>query len=124
MLKSHIPIIIENNKELELKFSSTKTYKGITATAGGFYGPQGRVLRLPVQDSELNAKINSFNYNGQKISNLEMETSAIYGLSKLLGHNAISMNAIIANRTNEVFSENPDKVIEDLILYTIDRIIN
>jgi uridine phosphorylase len=53
-----------------------------------------------------------------------METSAIYGLSKLLGHNAISMNAIIANRTNEVFSENPDKVIENLILYTIDRIIN
>ena len=59
-----------------------------------------------------------------KISNLEMETSAIYGLSKLLGHNAISMNAIIANRANEVFSENPSKVIEDLILYTIDRIIN
>jgi len=77
-----------------------------------------------VQDSELNAKINSFIYNGQKISNLEMETSAIYGLSKLLGHNAISMNAIIANRANEVFSENPDKVIEDLILYTINRIIN
>tara|TARA_B100000809_G_scaffold25461_1_gene22355 strand:+ start:8963 stop:9832 length:870 start_codon:yes stop_codon:yes gene_type:complete len=122
--KKPFPIIIENNKELELKFSSTKTYKGITATAGGFYGPQGRVLRLPVQDSELNTKINSFNYNGQKISNLEMETSAIYGLSKLLGHNAISMNAIIANRTNEEFSENPDKVIEDLILYTIDRIIN
>ena len=122
--KKPYPIIIENNKELELKFSSTKTYKGITATAGGFYGPQGRVIRLPVQDSELNAKINSFNYSGQKISNLEMETSAIYGLSKLLGHNAISMNAIIANRTNEVFSENPDKVIEDLILYTIDRIIN
>ena len=122
--KKPYPIIIENNKELELKFSSTKTYKGITVTAGGFYGPQGRVLRLPVQDSELNAKINSFIYNGQKISNLEMETSAIYGLSKLLGHNAISMNAIIANRTNEVFSENPNKVIEDLILYTIDRIIN
>jgi uridine phosphorylase len=77
-----------------------------------------------VQDSELNTKINSFHYNGQKISNLEMETSAIYGLSKLLGHNAISMNANIANRKNEVFSENPDKVIEDLILYTIDRIIN
>ena len=121
--KKPYPIIIENNKELELKFSSTKTYKGITATAGGFYGPQGRILRLPLQDSELNTQINSFNYNGQKISNLEMETSAIYGLSKLLGHNAISMNAIIANRANEVFSENPDKVIEDLILYTIDRII-
>jgi len=64
--KKPYPIIIENNKELELKFSSTKTYKGITATAGGFYGPQGRILRLPLQDSELNTQINSFNYNGQK----------------------------------------------------------
>ena len=122
--KKPYPIVIENNKELELKFSSAKTYKGITATAGGFYGPQGRILRLPLQDSELNTKINSFNYNEHKVSNLEMETSAIYGLSKLLGHNAISMNAIIANRTNEVFSEHPNKVIEELILYTLEKIIN
>lgn len=122
--KKPYPIVIENNKELELKFSSAKTYKGITATAGGFYGPQGRILRLPLQDSELNTKINSFNYNEHKVSNLEMETSAIYGLSKLLGHNAISMNAIIANRTNEVFSKHPNKVIEELILYTLEKIIN
>ena len=123
-VKKPYPIVIENNKELELKFSSAKTYKGITAPAAGFYGPQGRILRLPLQDSELNTKINSFNYNEHKVSNLEMETSAIYGLSKLLGHNAISMNAIIANRTNEVFSEHPNKVIEELILYTLEKIIN
>ncbi len=60
----------------------------MTATAGGFYGPQGRILRLAIQDNDLNKKIDSFNFNGIRITNLEMETSAIYGLSKLLGHNA------------------------------------
>jgi len=122
--KKCFPLVVSNSKSLEDKITSEIIYKGMTATAGGFYGPQGRVVRLPIKDSNLNNKIDSFNFNGIRVANLEMETSAIYGLSKLLGHNAISMNAIIANRTNEVFSKNPDKVIEDLILYTIDRIIN
>ena len=94
----------------------------MTATAGGFYGPQGRVLRLALQDAELNTKIDSFNFNGTRVTNLEMETSAIYGLSKLLGHHACSMNAIIANRATGDFSTNPKKVVEDLILYTIDKL--
>ena len=117
------PIVISNSLELERIFESKQTYKGITGTAGGFYGPQGRVLRLAIQDSELNNKMNSFLYNGLRISNLEMETATIYGLSKLLGHNALSLNAIIANRANGTFSKNPAKTIESLILYTLDRLV-
>ncbi|GAA4270293.1 nucleoside phosphorylase [Hyunsoonleella aestuarii] len=116
------PIIIENSTKLEGKLYSKNTFKGITATLGGFYGPQGRVLRLALQDSSLNNKIDSFNFNGNKITNMEMETSAIYGLSKLLGHRAVSLNAIIANRSNGTFSKNPSKVIENLILYTLKKI--
>lgn len=118
------PLIVSNSKALEDKITSKIIYKGMTATAGGFYGPQGRVLRLPIKDSNINDKINSFNFNGIRVTNLEMETSAIYGLSALLGHDACSMNAIIANRALESFSENPDKVIEDLILYTLNKIVS
>jgi uridine phosphorylase len=121
--KKAFPILIENSKELEAKISSDKVFKGITATAGGFYGPQGRVLRLPIEDSNLNHKIDSFNDNGNRITNLEMETSAIYGLSKLLGHHAVSINAIIANRANGTFSDNPGKVVADLINYTLDKLV-
>lgn len=121
--KKSYPLIVSNGKPLENKLLSDKVYKGITATAGGFYGPQGRVLRLPLQDAELNHKIDSFNYNNNRITNLEMETSAIYGLAKLLGHNAASMNAIIANRANGTFSEDPYKVVNDLIVYTLDKLV-
>ena len=121
--KKAYPIIIENSKELETKLFSEQTYKGITATAGGFYGPQGRVLRLPLQDPNINKKIDSFNYNGNRITNLEMETSAIYGLSKLLGHHACSMNAILANRAIGTFSANPKQLVEKLIIYTLDKLV-
>ncbi|CAL2092475.1 uridine phosphorylase [Tenacibaculum sp. 190524A05c] len=117
------PIIIANSHELEDKLSSNETFKGITATAGGFYGPQGRVLRLPLQDPDINKKIDSFNFNGNRITNLEMETSAIYGLSKLLGHNALSMNAILANRANGTFSAEPGKIVAELIEYTLDKLV-
>lgn len=121
--KKPYPLVIANSKTLENKLFSKKVHKGITATAGGFYGPQGRVLRLELQDSKLNKKIDSFNHNGNRITNLEMETSAIYGLSKLLGHNAVSMNAIVANRASGTFSEHPNKVIDDLIIYTLDKLV-
>lgn len=116
------PLILENNAGLEEKFESDQTFKGITATAGGFYGPQGRVLRLPLEDPILNDKIDSFNHKDLRITNLEMETSVIYGLSKLLGHNALSINAIVANRANGTFSNNPGLVVENLIKYTLERI--
>jgi len=119
--KKNSPIVISNSKKLENKLSSEIIFKGMTATAGGFYGPQGRVLRIPIKDSDLNHKISSFVYDEIRVTNYEMETSAIYGLSKLLGHNACSMNAIIANRSLGEFSQNPVKVIEDLIIYTLDK---
>ena len=122
--KKAAPIVISNSTKLEKKLDSDQLFKGITATAGGFYGPQGRVLRLALQDAELNHKIDSFNFNGNKITNLEMETSAIYGLSKLLGHNACSINAIIANRANGTFSNNPGKVVADLIEYTLEKLVD
>lgn len=121
--KKAYPIVVSNGKKLENKLMSDVVFKGITATAGGFYGPQGRVLRLALQDSNLNNKIDSFSYKENKITNLEMETSAIYGLSKLLGHNAASMNAIIANRANGTFSETPSKVVADLISYTLNKLV-
>ena len=117
------PLVIENSQILEDKLSSKIIYKGMTATAGGFYGPQGRVLRLALQDAELNAKIDQFQHNEMRVTNLEMETSAIYGLCKLLGHNACSMNAIIANRANGTFSKDYNKVVEDLILYTLNKLV-
>jgi len=116
------PYIVENSQELENKLVSDKVFLGCTATAVGFYGPQGRVLRLAIQDPSLNNKIDNFEFNGTKITNLEMETSAIYGLAKLLGHNACSMNAIIANRANGTFSENPYKPVEELIIYTLEKL--
>lgn len=116
------PYIVKNSIELEKKLISDKVFSGITATAGGFYGPQGRVLRLAVQDPNLNHKIDSFNFNGIKITNLEMETSAIYGLAKLLGHHAVSMNAIIANRANLTFSNDMYKAVDNLIEYTLNKL--
>lgn len=116
------PYIVKNSASLAKKLTSEKVFVGVTATAVGFYGPQGRVLRLPIQDPKLNSKIDNFNYKGVKITNLEMETSAIYGLAKLLGHKACSMNAIIANRANGTFSKNPYKAVEELIVYTLNKL--
>ena len=117
------PYIIKGSESLIQKLRGSEVFEGFTATAPGFYGPQGRVLRLAIQDPKLNNKIDKFIYQGTKITNLEMETSAIYGLSRLLGHNALSMNAIIANRANGTFSKDPYKVVEGLIQYTLDKLV-
>lgn len=116
------PYVVKNSSTLEKKLISDKIFSGITATAGGFYGPQGRILRLPIQDKNLNDKIDTFSYNSLRITNLEMETSAIYGLSRLLGHRAVSMNAIIVNRANLTYSQDPYKTIENLIQYTLEKL--
>jgi len=121
-LRKGRPYFIQNSPWLEEKLSSDRTFKGITGTAGGFYGPQGRVLRLAIQDPELNHKIDNFTFNNYRITNFEMETSAIYGLAKLLGHHAVSLNTIIANRANGTFSEDPYAAVDQLILYTLDKL--
>jgi len=116
------PYIIACSEKLEKRMESNRIFKGITGTAGGFYGPQGRVLRLNIQDENLNSKMDSFNYNGNRMTNLEMETSAIYGLGKLLGHNCLSLNAIIANRASGTFSEDPYKAVDELIAYALGKL--
>ena len=116
------PCIVACSEALKNKFDSNQIHKGITGTAGGFYGPQGRVLRLGIQDPSLNSKMDNFNFNGIRMANLEMETSAIYGLGKLLGHNCLSLNAIIANRANGTFSEDPYKAVDALIQYALDKL--
>ena len=116
------PYVISCSEKLEQLIESDKIHKGITATAGGFYGPQGRVLRLEIQDKNLNSKMDNFKFEGNRITNLEMETAAIYGLSKLLGHNALSLNAIIANRATGTFSEDPYKAVDELIKYTLEKL--
>jgi uridine phosphorylase len=121
-LRKGMPYIISCSEMLEKKIESNQMHKGITATAGGFYGPQGRVLRLDIQDPNLNDKMVNFDYENHRITNLEMETAAIYGLGKLLGHNCLSLNAIIANRASGTFSEDPYKAVDALIAYTLDKI--
>lgn len=116
------PYVISCSEKLEQLIESDIIHKGITATAGGFYGPQGRVLRLGIQDKNLNTKMDNFQFEGNRITNLEMETAAIYGLSKLLGHQALSLNAIIANRATGTFSEDPYKAVDELIKYTLEKL--
>lgn len=116
------PYAVRCSEKLEKLIGSERMHKGITATAGGFYGPQGRILRLGIQDNELNGKMDNFSFGDDRITNLEMETAAIYGLSALLGHNALSLNAIIANRASGTFSSDPYKAVDELIAHTLDKI--
>lgn len=117
-----MPYAFSCDSDLASRLGNASVFTGITVTADGFYGPQGRVLRLPLQDAHLNDKMASFNYEGLKITNFEMETAAIYGLAKLMGHKAISMNAIIANRAAGTFSKNAHKTIEKLIEHTLENL--
>ena len=121
-VKKGKPYAISCSEKLEKLIESDTIFKGITATAPGFYGPQGRILRLEIQDGELNNKMDNFNFEDHRITNLEMETAAIYGLSALLGHNALSLNAIIANRASGNFSEDPYKAVDALIKYALDKL--
>ena len=116
------PYIIKGSEILEKRLESSIIHKGITATAGGFYGPQGRVLRLGIQDAELNSKMDNFTFEDERITNFEMETGAIYGLGLLMGHQCLSLNAIIANRASGTFSSDPYKAVDALIAYTLDKL--
>lgn len=97
--------------------------QGITLTAGGFYGPQSRRLRLQPKYPALLDKIQTISWEGLNVTNMEMETSAIYGMCSLLGHDALSFNAIIANRITKTFSKNSKKTVDDLIENVLDFLI-
>ncbi|MBN2667697.1 MAG: nucleoside phosphorylase [Bacteroidales bacterium] len=113
------PYLVDASKVLVDKMQGENYQKGITISSNGFYGPQGRVLRLATADSNLNDKIHQFEYKGRKISNYEMESSALYGLSQLLGHNAVTVCLIIANRItkNSVSDYHPlmKKLVKDIL---------
>jgi uridine phosphorylase len=97
-------------------------HQGITVTCPGFYGPQGRVLRLGVRNPQLIDRLTEFRFGQHRIANFEMETSAIYGLGKMLGHHCLSLSAIVANRINKQFSKDGDATIEKLIKNALEII--
>lgn len=115
------PYIVKASDSL-LKNIGEGMYQGVTATANGFYGPQGRSLRLMPSVPDLNEKLNKFSFGGHRITNFEMETSALYSLCGLLGHHAVTVCAIIANRFAKTYSEDYNIPVDALIVKVLDRI--
>ncbi len=120
-LHNHIsqPYISSANTSLLKNFVSG-FHQGITVTCPGFYGPQGRILRLGLSNPELVNRLTQFSFGQHRITNFEMETSAIYGLGKLLGHQCLSINAIVANRVAKQFSKDSKAAVDKLIVKTLD----
>lgn len=116
------PYVVDCSEKLFNKVFNQETISGVTISAPGFYGPQGRVLRLPLADPDLNEKIRNFSYNNFRITNFEMECSAIYGLSALLGHEALTVCAIIANRVIKQANESYHQTIENLVLLILNQL--
>lgn len=117
------PYVVDGSEELidRLK-NSPEVHIGTTISAPGFYGPQGRVVRLPIADPEINHKITAFRYQGRRVTNYEMECSCIYGLSRLLGHKAATVCAIIAGRTSGTATKDYKPVIKQLIGHVLANI--
>lgn len=115
------PYIVEASDHL-LATIAFDMKQGITATAPGFYGPQGREVRLPVARPDMNDKYQTFQYNNHQITNLEMETSALYGLSKAMGHNALTICVAIANRATKEFSKDYHPAMDLLIDTVLERL--
>lgn len=116
------PYVIDADKELVERIAQKDMVRGVTVACGGFFGPQGRQLRIPLADPHQNAKIESFEYQGHRITNFEMESSALAGLSKLLGHKATTVCMVIANRVAKEANTGYVNQIDDLIQVVLDRI--
>ena len=118
------PYVIDNSKEMidRIYDPSLGMVKGVTIACGGFFGPQGRELRIPLADPDQNAKVESFEYEGHRITNFEMESSAIAGLSALLGHRAMTVCMVIANRVAKKANTGYKNQIDDLIKIVLDKI--
>lgn len=117
------PYVLSYSKNLAKIFLDNRIRLGFTATNTGFYGPQQRQLRLKPSQMELMEKMATFSFNGTAITNLEMETSGIYALSQLLGHNAVSLNCILANRATGEFSKKPTESVDELIKFCLSRLV-
>lgn len=116
------PYVVDADEELVNRIGQDDMLRGVTISANGFYGPQGRVLRLKLADMQLNDKIESFRFGNYKITNYEMEGSAIAGLSKMMGHKAMTVCCIIANRRVEAANTDYKPYIEKLVTTVLDRI--
>lgn len=116
------PYVVDADIDLVNRIAQYDMLRGSTISANGFYGPQGRVLRLDLVDMKLNDKIESFRFQGHKISNYEMESSAIAGLSKMMGHKAMTVCCIIANRRVEAANTDYKPYIDKLVMTVLDRI--
>jgi len=117
------PYFIKGSERL-VKLFEKNAVKGITATAPGFYGPQGRRLRLDLTDPDMIRKLQEFRHNGHRIVNFEMETSALYGLGALMGHEMVTICALIANRATGSYNPDHKKVIHQLIELVLCNIVN
>ena len=115
------PYAFSGSADLLKKFGND-FHKGITVTCPGFYGPQGRVLRLGLNSPGLIDRLTHFNFNNHRITNFEMETSAIYGLGRLMGHDCLSVNAIVANRVVQQFSKDSDATVRQLIIKALEAL--
>jgi uridine phosphorylase len=116
------PYVVNANAELVDRIGKTDMVRGNTIAAVGFYGPQGRELRLPLANPDLNSRIESFDYNGRRVTNYEMESAPLQGLSLLMGHKAMTVCSIIANRMNHNATPNYKTAIHDLVGTVLDRI--
>lgn len=116
------PYVAIADPELAERIAGNDMTRGVTISANGFFGPQGRQLRVPLADAELNARIESFDYDGQKITNFEMESSAIAGLARLMGHKAVTVCMVIANRRALNADTGYKNTIDTLITTVLDRI--
>lgn len=114
--------VVDAAETLRSKFTEPPFVQGVTISAPGFYGPQGRVLRLPLAEPELNHKIENFRFGKHRITNFEMESSAIYGLSKMLGHEALTVCLIIANRVALKANESYHDSMKSLINLVLQRL--
>ena len=116
------PYVIDNNPELTSRVGGDVMVHGVTIACGGFFGPQGRELRIPIADPKQNEKIMAFEYEGRRITNFEMEGSALAGLAALLGHKAMTCCMVIANRYAKEMNTEYKSSIDDLIRVVLDRI--
>ena len=117
-----IPYLISADSELTNRLASDLTHQGITITSSGFYGPQGRNLRIPTYASEIHTRLSSFESDGFQILNFEMESSALFALGKALGHKCTTICLGVANRPNYEFSKGYDQEMNGLIEYVLNRI--
>lgn len=116
------PYVVDADPELVKRIGGDDMVHGYTIAANGFYGPQGRELRLPLADPCLNAKIEKFEYNGGHITNYEMECAALQGLAALMGHKALTVCCVIANRVATVVNPNYKTAVEDVVKTVLERI--